>query len=82
MTNLWGEPSPGGHHPPDLLPYGRHTAWRENAVSVATLLAEAQRDGRPLWLDWPDESTRPAGPASTGDATEQRERWWPPEPPQ
>jgi hypothetical protein len=73
MTNLWGEPSQGRHGQPDPPSYGRHTAWREGAVSVATLLAEAQRDGRPLWLDWPDEGA----PAEQRGAAPS----WPAEPP-
>lgn len=39
------------------LPAGRHTVHRPDAVPVAALLEQAVQDGRPLWLDWPDDET-------------------------
>lgn len=76
MTNRWGDQSTGSHHRLEPPSYGRHTAWRDGAVSVATLLAEAQRDGRPLWLDWSDEHAPAEPPEQRSPAPA-----WPPESP-
>ena len=59
------QPHSGANHagahrlasPHQPLPTGRHSLHRLGAVPVGALLEQAIRDGRPLWLDWPDDET-------------------------